>query len=115
MLIKHLNEVPAVEPKMEGAAGVRLQWLFNKKDGAAHYAMRLFEVKPGGLIPLHDHPDMEHEIFVIAGEAELLLPGATSRIKQYDALFIKPGEKHGFRNDRDQPFKFLCVIPLNEK
>ncbi len=112
MIIKHLDGIPKVTPEMAGAAGVSLQWLFNQKDGTEHYAMRIFEVAPGGVIPLHDHSDMEHEIFIVEGEAELLLPGATSRIKRHDALFIKPGDQHGFRNDTDKPFKFLCVIPV---
>lgn len=112
MLIKHLREIPAVTPAMAGAEGVSLQWIFNQKDGAGRYAMRLFEVKPGGLIPLHEHPDMEHEIFVVAGEAEILMPDHSCRVKQYDALFVKPGERHGFRNDTAQPFQFICVIPV---
>ena len=29
-----------------------------------------------------------------------------------DAIFVKPGDKHSFKNDSTSVFKFICVIPL---
>ncbi len=97
---------------MPGARGVTLQWLITSKDGAHHYALRLFTLEPGGEIPVHTHKDMEHEIFVIEGEA-LLNDGISEiPIKKGTAIFVPPNEKHGFRNIANQPFKFICVIPI---
>jgi len=115
MIIKHLDEIPKEIPKMEGIKDVTLQWLFNRRDGTKNYAMRVFELKPGGIIPLHDHDNMEHEIFILEGEASATTPDRIIKVRTNDALFIRPGETHGFANDSNQPFKFLCVIPVVEK
>jgi len=115
MIIKHLEEIPKEVPKMEGIKDVTLQWLFNRRDGTKNYAMRIFDLKPGGAIPLHDHDNMEHEIFILEGEASAITPGRLIKVRANDALFILPGEPHGFMNNSDRNFKFLCVIPVVEK
>ena len=113
MLLKYYSEVPYEIPKLEGTKGVTLRWLINKNDGAENYAMRLFEVLPNGIIPMHEHEKTEHEIFIVEGEGILQTPEKTIKIKQGDAIFVKPGEKHSFQNNSKKPFKFLCIIPLS--
>ena len=39
-----------------GAQGVKGRWLITKDIGAPNFAMRLFEIKPKGYSPLHEHP-----------------------------------------------------------
>lgn len=112
MVIKQLSDAVKEKPTMEGAKGVTLQWLITKKDGAPHYAMRLFTLEPAGDIPVHQHDDMEHEIYVVEGEALLKTPDGDRKIKNGDALLIPAGDRHGFFNVSRQPFKFICVIPL---
>jgi len=51
----------------EGAFRVRVKWLIDEKVGAENFAMRLFEVEPGGYTPYHKHP-WEHEVFVLEGD-----------------------------------------------
>ena len=66
MQLKKLTDVPANEVTMVGAAGCRVRWLIGEGDKAPNFAMREFEVAPGGHTPKHFH-DYEHEVFVLAG------------------------------------------------
>jgi len=50
----------------DGAEGVTIRWLVTKEDGASNFAMRLFEISPGGRKPLHTN-DQEHEVFILEG------------------------------------------------
>ncbi len=76
--------------------------------------MRIFEIAPGGKIPLHHHPE-EHEIFVLQGQATLLSENGTKIGKKDDVIFIPPNEPHGYDNtEGKEPFRFICVIPLLE-
>jgi quercetin dioxygenase-like cupin family protein len=102
----------AVKPEKvtEGAAGLQVRWLITLKDGAEHFAMRLFEVEPGGYTPLHKH-SWEHEVFVLEGEGEIFNGETTTPFRQGDAVFIHPWETHQFRNKSGGQLKFLCLIP----
>ncbi|MEM2141694.1 MAG: cupin domain-containing protein [Candidatus Thorarchaeota archaeon] len=112
-----INYLQREEHKVElpGSSGATVRWLIGKVTGARTYAMRYFEIAPGGKIPLHNHAE-EHEIFVLGGSAELL--GAPEPIvaKKDDVIFIAPNEPHGYDNSSgSEPFRFICVIPLLEK
>ena len=76
-----------------------------------NFAMRIFEVAPGGHTPLHNHP-YEHEIFVMDGAGTVWRDGQEVAIKPGDVLYIPADEKHQFKNTvADKPFKFMCLIP----
>jgi quercetin dioxygenase-like cupin family protein len=55
----------------EGALKVKVRWLITKEIGAENFAMRLFEIEPGGYTPLHSHP-WEHEVFILEGEGVVI-------------------------------------------
>ena len=59
----HYSEVELEEPSEEGIKDLKVRWFISKKDGAEKFAMRLFEIQPGGYSPLHQH-DWEHEVFM---------------------------------------------------
>jgi len=112
MIVKHSDKVAKEKPSLEGTEKCALRWLIAEKDGAENYAMRLFELKPGGSIPLHAHVDTEHEIYIIEGNGILEDDKKSNEIKKGDAIFVKPGDKHSFKNNSNQPLKFICVIPI---
>ncbi|MCX7995893.1 MAG: cupin domain-containing protein [candidate division WOR-3 bacterium] len=112
MKIKKIDEITPEVPQMPGTKEVTLQWLITKNDGARHYAMRLFTVEPGGEIPVHSHSNMEHEIFVVEGTAIFKDGVVETPVQKGDVLLILPNEKHGFTNNSDKPFRFICVIPI---
>ncbi len=45
---QHFDEAPAQEVAMEGAVGVKIRWLIGEQNGAPNFAMRHFEIAPGG-------------------------------------------------------------------
>ena len=112
MMIKHSGEVLEERSSLKGTKGCTLRWLIAEKDGAEHYAMRLFELQPGGLIPVHNHEDIEHEIFIVEGTAILDDSKDKIIVEKSDVLFVQPGDKHSFINNSAKPFKFICVIPV---
>ena len=71
MQVKNHEQVPANEVTMEGAAGCRVRWLIGEGEQAPNFAMREFEVAPGGHTPKHFH-DYEHEVYVLAGSGVVI-------------------------------------------
>ncbi|MEO0117415.1 MAG: cupin domain-containing protein [candidate division WOR-3 bacterium] len=111
MLVRHYSEVREEKPMVPGAEAT-LRWLISKRDGAKNFAMRLFEIKrKGEKIPFHQH-DFEHEIFVVSGFGKLKGRDKEFDLREGDAIFIQAGEEHSFENTREEPFKFICIIPI---
>ena len=109
--VVHVSEVKASKVEEEGAEKAWIRWLISKEDGAGNFAMRLFEVEPGGRTPLHSHP-WEHEIFILEGEARLILGGEEKRAGRETAIYIPPNLKHSIMNVGENKLRFLCLIPL---
>ncbi len=110
MKIQKASEVPSQPVDMEGAAGCQVRQLIGPRDGAPTFAMRQFEVAPGGHTPRHFHP-YEHEVFVLEGEG-VVLEGDTEReLSAGDVIYVAPDDVHQFRNTGTQPMRFLCLIP----
>ena len=108
-----VNHYQAVEEKpvdMEGAQGCTVRWLVSEADGAPNFAMRQFEVAPGGFTPRHGHP-YEHEVFVLEGEGIVFEGDVQHALKAGDVVFVQPNEIHQFRNTGQSPMKFLCLVP----
>ncbi|MFX1606690.1 MAG: cupin domain-containing protein [Promethearchaeota archaeon] len=94
---------------------VFVRWLIGRGTGAKTYAMRHFEIKPGGIIPQHSHEE-EHEIFVLEGKAKVLGGKEVLVAKKDDVVFVPSSLPHGYDNtDGTESFRFICVIPLLEK
>ena len=110
MQLKKLQEVPASEVTMEGATGCRVRWLVGEKDNAPTFAMRKFEVAPGGHTPKHFH-DYEHEVYVLAGEGTVLDGDRERPLAAGDVLFVAPNDVHQFRNTGSDPLRFLLLDP----
>ncbi|KON27951.1 hypothetical protein AC481_03500 [miscellaneous Crenarchaeota group archaeon SMTZ-80] len=93
-----------------GSEGTKVRWLITKDTGANNFAMRLFEIKPEGHTPLHEHP-WEHEVFVLEGKGIIMSQNGEVKFKKGDVIFISPNEKHQFVNKSKKETKFLCIIP----
>ena len=96
-----------------GASKVKVRWLITKGMGANNFAMRLFDMEPGGYSPLHTHP-WEHEVFILKGEGVVFDGEKAMPFKADDVVFIPSEERHQFKNTGKKQLKFLCLIP-NEK
>ena len=110
MQIKKLDQVPANEVTMEGAAGCKVRWLIGEGDKAPTFAMREFEVEPGGHTPKHFH-DYEHEVYVIEGSGTIIDGDDERQLAEGDVIFVAPNDIHQFRNTGDSRMRFLCLIP----
>jgi len=110
--MKHISYTMVKEeiPNEEGVKDVTVRWLVSKNDGAKHFAMRLFEVKPHGYTPLHQH-DWEHEVFVVKGSGELRDKHKREPLLEGDVVFVPSMEWHQFVNIGDDILQFICVIP----
>ena len=110
MKVTNCGQVDQKPVEMEGATGCRVRWLIGREDNAPNFAMREFEVEPGGHTPRHHHP-YEHEVYVVAGKGTVVEGDMEHAISAGDVIFVKPDEVHQFKNHSDQPLKFLCLIP----
>jgi quercetin dioxygenase-like cupin family protein len=103
-------DVVASKVEMDGVEGVSIRWLIAKADGAPNFAMRLFEVAPGGHSPLHSH-DWEHEVYIVEGEGELEFEGERKPFEKGWFIHVPPDREHQFVNTGEGTMKFLCLVP----
>jgi hypothetical protein len=61
-------------------------------------------------MPLHTNR-VEHEQYVLAGRARVVIGEETSEVKKDDVVFIPGGVPHSYEALGDEPFEFLCVVP----
>ena len=108
----HYTEVENLDVP-EPAEKVKIRWLINEKTGAPNFAMRRFEVAPGGSTPYHTH-DWEHEVYVLEGDAVAVSKDGETAIGPGSVLLVEPNEVHSFKNTGDRPLVFLCLIPLQK-
>ena len=95
---------------MDGAKDAEIRVLISKEDGANTFAMRMFEIQPGGHTPLHAHPH-EHEVFIVAGTGTLHCDGKEYPFEPEHAIFVPGDAMHNFQNTGDSLLRFLCLVP----
>jgi quercetin dioxygenase-like cupin family protein len=110
MKVDHYEDVPQNEVDMQGASGCKVRQLIGSSESAPNFAMRQFEVEPGGFTPRHSHP-YEHEVFVLGGTGTIFEGDLQHPIKTGDVIYVAPDEIHQFRNSGETPLTFLCLIP----
>ena len=113
MKIVDYKEVKAEPVDFEEVKDVKVRWLISDKDNAPNFAMRLFEVGPGGYSPLHTH-NWEHEVFILEGEGVATDGKKETPIKSGTVVYVAPEEKHQFKNTGSETLKFLCLIPIKK-
>jgi quercetin dioxygenase-like cupin family protein len=113
MLIKNIKDVPAVPVNMEGAKQVQVRVIYGPKDNAPTFAMRVFELAPGGHTPYHEH-NFEHEVLILDGRIAVVTPDGPRPLKIHDTLLVPANETHQFKNLSDtQPASFMCLVPIS--
>lgn len=110
MKVCHYESIPAQAVEKDGARGCRVRWLVDASDGAPNFAMRYFEIAPGGVTPRHSH-DYEHEVFVLDGEGVVYEGDQEHPLRTGDVIYVAPQDVHQFRNTGDAPLKFICLVP----
>lgn len=108
----HPEEVTA--KPVARARGASMAVVLGPEIGVPHFVTRRFFLAPGGRIPTHRHPDLEHEQVVIRGEMTIGLDGEEHVVRAGDAVFIPAGCAHWYENRGQEPVEFLCVVPKTE-
>jgi len=106
MYVRDYRDVPS-EPG--GADGLSIRWVINASQGATNFAMRVLELEPGKVSPLHQH-DNEHEAFVLEGQGEVKTGEDSKPIKEGSVVFIPGKEAHQFRNTGQTTMRFIDVV-----
>ena len=100
-------------PPEKEMKGVTVRWLISSAEKAPNFALRYFEVEPGGWTSLDQHPH-DHGVMVLRGKGQVLLGEETFEIAFGDVVYISPHEVHQLKSVGDEPLGFLCVIPSLE-
>ena len=110
MKIEKSSSISKRPVEVEGAKDVKIRWLISKEDGAENFAMRMFELQPGGYTPLHEHRH-EHEVFVVEGEGVFVYEGKEYQFNRDYVIFVPPNKQHQFKNRGNSILRLLCLIP----
>jgi quercetin dioxygenase-like cupin family protein len=110
MSVKHSNEVEA--RNVAAGKDTRIQVLISAQEGP-NFALRKFSMQKGGGMPRHTNT-LEHEQYVLRGEATITIDDETHQVKTGDVVFIPEGAIHSYQNIGEEPFEFLCIIPNKE-
>jgi len=100
--------------EMDGIEGVTKNILIGHTDKAPNAIMRFFWLEPGGHSMLERHPQ-EHEVIVLKGKGTVQIGEEITEVQPFDVVFVSPNELHQFKNTSDEPFGFICVIPILDK
>jgi quercetin dioxygenase-like cupin family protein len=110
MFVRRIEDVKQDKVDVEGARGVKIRWVISEADGAPNFAMRAFEIEPGGHTPYHSHY-WEHEVYVIEGHGVLVGEEGEMPFERGMSVFVAGGEMHNFKNTGSARLRFLCLVP----
>ncbi|MEM1354180.1 MAG: cupin domain-containing protein [Planctomycetota bacterium] len=110
MLIRNPDEVEPRPMTMPGAERVQMRLMVGRGDGAPNFAMRIFDIEPGGQTPHHQH-NYEHEIMVLQGQGQAYSGHTPHDVSAGDVLFVPANEVHQFKNTGEGVFRFMCMVP----
>jgi quercetin dioxygenase-like cupin family protein len=107
MTVKHVSEVNA--ESIQPGTGVTKQVLIPDSEGP-NFAMRRFVIQPQGGMPNHTN-QVEHEQYVLNGQAKIGIGDQVFEVKSGDVVFIPAEVPHWYENTGAEPFEFLCMVP----
>ncbi len=110
MSVKHSSDVEAKNVAAGNDTVIRV--LISAQEGP-NFALRKFSMQKGGGMPRHTNT-VEHEQYVLRGEATITIGEETHHVKTGDVVFIPEGVIHSYQNTGEEPFEFLCIIPNKE-
>lgn len=110
MQIKNYRKVRAEERE----PGITVRWLIGELDGAPNFAMKLYELAPATISPVHTHA-WEDEVFVLRGQGAVLGSEGEIAIGEGDVIYIPPMERHQFVNTGESELCLLMSVPISQR
>lgn len=110
MSVKHASQVEAKD--VATGKDTTIQVLISSQEGP-NFALRRFTMQKGGGMPRHTNT-VEHEQYVLCGQATITIGDETHYVRTGDVVFIPEGVVHSYQNTGEEPFEFLCIIPNKE-
>jgi quercetin dioxygenase-like cupin family protein len=110
MPVKHSTDVEA--KNVAAGKDTTIQVLISSQEGP-NFALRKFSMQKGGGMPRHTNT-VEHEQYVLRGQATITIGDESHHVKTGDVVFIPEGTIHSYENTGEEPFEFLCIIPNKE-
>jgi quercetin dioxygenase-like cupin family protein len=108
MLVRNRDEVESVTYSGD-AEGVDMRPLITEREGAPHFAMRVFTLAADGHTPYHSH-EWEHEVYILEGSGMVRGKDGERVLRAGDSVFLAPHEEHQFRASRTG-LQFICCVP----
>ncbi|MHC4351177.1 MAG: cupin domain-containing protein [Planctomycetota bacterium] len=112
MKVENSRNIVKNPVEVDGAKDAEMRLLISEADGAQNFAMRMFELQPGGHTPLHTHAH-EHEVFVLEGQGVFVCEGQEHEFGPEYVIFAPPNKEHRFKNTGDSILRMLCLIPTS--
>jgi quercetin dioxygenase-like cupin family protein len=110
MSVKHSHDVEAKD--VAAGKDTTIQVLISSLEGP-NFALRKFSMQKGGGMPRHTNT-LEHEQYVLRGEANITVGEEIHHVKTGDVVFIPEGVVHSYENTGEEPFEFLCIVHNKE-
>ena len=111
MLVEKEANVEPAEVNEKDIEGISMKVLMSDKDGAPNYAMRVFDIQPGGHTAYHTHA-WEHEVYVLGGNGIVRQGDKEYPLEKGSFVLVPPEEEHNFANTGGDVFRFICVVPI---
>src|SRR5512139_1025974 len=100
MPVKHSTDVEA--KNVTAGKDTIIQVLISSHEGP-NFALRKFSMQKGGGMPRHTNT-VEHEQYVLHGQARIGIGEEAYEVKQGDVVFIPAGIMHYYENTGEEPF-----------
>ena len=107
MNVKTANNIPLTT--VRAGRDTETQILIGPEEGP-NFAMRRFVMQPGGGMPKHTNT-VEHEQYILRGNATIGIGDLEINVKRDDVVFIPAETPHWYRAKGNEPFEFLCIVP----
>lgn len=97
------------KPTDESWKGVSRRVFVGETGESPLFHFRYFEIEKGGYTTLEKHQH-EHVVFCVRGEGLAQVGCETMEMSFGDVLYVAPSDPHQLRNEKEEPFGFLCVV-----
>lgn len=97
-------------PTRPDTRGTHVWWLINEEEvGSRRGVLVLTEIPPGRRHILHRHRNCEQATYVLSGSGLHLTVRDPVRQEAGEAVYVEPGEWHGFENDSDETVTLVML------